>query len=134
MEFKRLISDDGFIKLMSLMGEFCDSERGIWWQTCQEVISSITMPQKWVTLFSDNDDGDIFCYITGVLSGPPQYEFFVTQILNRDANVSQDLFASMERMLREMGVKEVTGSLSHNPRVYRHYGYEVKKYIVSKML
>ena len=69
-------------------------------------------------------------YISGYLVNPET--FYVSQIYSLDPICTKQLYETLEEKVKEMKVTKITAYTKLHPRVFRRWGFEVERYIVTK--
>ena len=132
MDLKKLVDDKDFIKLMPLMGEFCELEHGLWWETVDAVVQSIKQPQVFITLFGQSFE-EVTTYITGHRIGLSGDRFFITQAFNRNPKAAKDWNGQVEEYLKGLGIARIDAITTH-AEAFARYGYGIEKLYITKKL
>jgi len=129
MSVKFLSTGEEFKKLIPLVEEFSTRTESPLWQNLHEV--TLAMHGATFVIFYEREELPI-AYICGA---PLQGEnFMISQSLSKDPGVTMLLYKSLENKLQDLGYKRILLHCKCNPRIFKKYGFNFSRFLLSKEL
>ncbi len=127
---KVLKTEEEFLRLLPLIIEFSMRTRMPLSQHLLEVITSLSSSQYLTSFLREGDT--IIRYLCGYHLNT-RGEFMITQALSKDSP-DEGIFEyeMVELFLKEMGVKKILLQTHLNPLIFRKYGFQTERYLLSK--